>query len=475
VTREITIVYELVSARTGTAWLRDITVQIGTHTLRHPNMSVSILKEPEVAADVFVMADVPKKNLYIGEGVTVRYYLYSKVPVQNLDVKRYPKLNNFLKRFIQEPERTERVSVDGQIYLRSQIYAAKLFPEKAGTLKVDALSMSATYPVTRAGDPFSAFGLSRELKTRTLNSDTVSIEVRPLPEPVPPHFTGLVGKHDFELEVSQSRLIVNEPLEVKLTVTGSGALENFEAPNLIKHPGLEEFESNGDLKIADANEATKIFDYTFLPKENLTIPPSQITFSYLDPESGKYIPKTLPVPEIVVAGGAANPKRDNKKPEPSGKGQNEPTTASQPKTISGPVLSEIPSAGKFLPYVNAALALLSVIVALTWIVKFKGIPHVARKADIPTSFRKGNFEFGEFARWMSPLINKSGKTPANLIRESDLEEETKRYFLSILESSEKGQYSHVKDGGSFHYEQRHFRKLSRIIASARHETPEQSS
>ncbi len=474
VTREVTIVYNLVSARTGTSWIRDIQVQVGGKTIRHPSISINVLKEPEVAADVFVMAEVPKKTLFIGEGITVRYFLYSKVPVQNLDVKKYPKLNNFLKRFIQEPERTERVSVDGQGYLRSQIYAAKLFPEKAGQLKVDSLSLSATYPVSRAGDPFGAFGMSRELKTRTLNSESITIQVNALPEPVPSHFTGLVGKHEFELEVGQSRLIVNEPLTVKLSVTGSGALENFEAPDIIKHPGLEEFESNGDLKIADATEATKIFDYTFLPKENLKLPASQVTFSYLDPESASYVPKTLPIPEIVIAGGSGASKAEKDKPEEKKQDVSKPDPE-KPRTISGPILKDTSSLGSLFPYLNAALALLSLLIALSWVVKFKGLPEIGTKYHIPGGFRKGEFEFGEFARWLSPLINKTGKSPVSLIRESDLDVETKNYFLQLLEQTGKGHYSTNKATGSYQYDHRHFKKLSRYIASASNETSEQSS
>ncbi len=475
VTREITVVYDLVSARPGTGTLRDINVQVGAKVLRHPSMSVTILKEPEVAADVFVMADVPKKTLFIGEGVTVRYYLYSKVPVQNLDVKKYPKLNNFLKRFLQEPERTERVSVDGQVYLRSQIYAAKLFPEKVGPLKIDGLGLSATYPVTRSGDPFGAFGYSRELKTRTLNSETITIDVNPLPEPIPTHFTGLIGKHELELTINQSRLIVNEPLEVKLTATGPGALENFEAPTLIKHPGLEEFESNGDLKVSDANTATKIFDYTFLPKENLQIPASEVTLSYLDPDTGKYISKTLQIPEIVVAGGSTTPKTENKATPADDKNESPAPVKEKPRTLSEPILGDIPSLKRIFPYLNGILALLSLVIALSWIVKFKGIPHMNKGTHIPPTFRQGEFHFGEFARWMSPLINKSGKTPAVLIRDSDLDDETKKYFLSLLETSEKGQYSTSKNDSGYKYESRYFKKLSGYIASASNEASQQSN
>src|SRR5690606_26515319 len=95
VTREITVVYDLVSEKPGFAGLREVTAQVGNKNIRHASISLNILKEPEVLSDVFVMADVPKKELFLGEGLVVRYYLYSKVPISNLDVKKYPKLNNF--------------------------------------------------------------------------------------------------------------------------------------------------------------------------------------------------------------------------------------------------------------------------------------------------------------------------------------------------------------------------------------------
>ena len=408
VTRELTIVYELVGAKPGIHYIRDITVQLGSKIIRHPSVSFNILKEAEVLADVFVMADVPKKVVYLGEGIVARYYLYSKVPVSNLDVKKYPKLNNFLKRFLQEPERTERVSVEGQLYMRTQIYAAKLFPEKVGELSVDSLHLAATYPSSRAGDPFGAFGLNRDFKTRTMQSENIKIQVRPLPEPIPPHFTGLVGPHEFDLQMGQSKLIVNEPLEVKLTVSGVGALENLEAPELLKNPGLEEFESNGDLKIADADRATKVFDYTFLAKENMQLPSKTITLSYFDANSEKYIPTNLKIPEIIVAGERAGQikKDDDKKPENTK--QDFKDLPAKAKSLAAPLITQGWQWRAWLPFLNLILAALAILIAGSWIIKNKKFSGVDFKSKIPSTFKRGNFQFKEFVHWMTPVIQKTG-------------------------------------------------------------------
>src|SRR3989344_9553555 len=63
ITREVTIVYDLVSSKTGTGYIRDIRIQLGNQTIKHPLITFSVLQEPEVQPDVFVMADVPKKTL----------------------------------------------------------------------------------------------------------------------------------------------------------------------------------------------------------------------------------------------------------------------------------------------------------------------------------------------------------------------------------------------------------------------------
>lgn len=476
VTRELSVVYDLVAARPGYAYMNEITVQLGNKTIRHPSLSITVLKEAEERADVFVMVDVPKKELYLGEGVVARYYLYSKVPVSNLDIKKYPKLNNFLKRFLQEPERTERVSVDGEIYLRAQIYAAKLYPEKVGELKIDPLNISATYPTSRSNDPFGAFGMNRDFRTKTLSSETVKVIVKPLPEPIPPHFTGLIGNHEFQLSVGQSKIIVNEPLEVKLTVSGVGALENLEAPKLIEHPSLEEFESNGDLKISDADHATKVFDYTYLAKENLQIPAKDMTLSYFDPNSGKYVPTQLKIPEIVAAGGQAAQAKKEDTPQDSPKTSSpKPQAIPSVKDLTGPITVDESQWKSWLPVMNFTFAAFALLLSIGWIVKEKKFTGITHKGDVPSQFKKGEFEFSDFVKWMTPVIKVTGKSPIMIIKDSDLPEESKRYFIDLLTANDYKDYSIRKSQMEFKYQSSHFKELAKYIESVRNEDSSQPS
>lgn len=476
VTREMTYVYDLVASKAGNGALRDITVQLGNKTLRHPMISLRVLKEPEVQPEVFVMADVPKKRLFLGEGVVVRYYLYSKVNITNIDVKKYPKLSNFLKRFLQEADRSERVTVDGQLYLRNQIYAAKLFPEKVGTLNVDPIHLTVTYPNIRSGDPFAAFGMSRDLRTKSISSEGIKIDVRPVPAPAPPHFTGLIGKHDFDIQFGQNKLIVNQPLEVTLTVTGGGALENLEAPRFLKNPALEEFETNGDLKIANADQGTKSFNYTFLAKNNITIPASELILSYFDPESEKYIPTELTIPEIVIAGGSRNQVQE-KSPPPVAEKKKKPSLPSEetPPSLAAPLSRTTSTFEAWLPYVNSTLSLLAVLLALGWFIRKDGLPQLHKNGSVPAQFRKGEFSLSEFTKWLSPAIQKTAKSPLTIINESELTPEAKRYFIDLLNSNDYKDYSSDKAQMKYQYNAGHFKQLSRYIESVKNESPSQPS
>ncbi len=473
VTREMTVVYELVAAKAGTAYLRDITVQLGSDKIRHQSISINILNEPEVRADAFVMADLPKKSFFLGEGFVVRYFLYSKVAISNLDVKEYPKLNKFLKRYLQEPDRSERVSIDGEIYTRTLIYAAKLFPEKLGTLKVDPLRLSVTYPVGRAGDPFGAFGLNRDFKTRSISSDTIDVEVKPFPAPQPPHFTGLVGNHDIQLQVSSNKLIVNEPLELKLTVSGVGALENLEAPTLIKSPGLEEFDTNGDLKVNNSEEATKVFDYTYLAKENQTLPAKEIILSYLDPATEQYVPVKLNIPEITIAGGQATTSK-NIEPPKEKKKINQPAPVSAEPDFFAPIAESKWQWQAWIPHINLGLAVMAILISFGWMLKNKNFSGFHFNTKIPASLKKNEFDLGEFVLWLTPLIRKTGKSPLAIIKESTMSEDSKRYFIDLLETNDYKSYSSQKAEMTYKFDAAHFKELSKYIESAHENTSKPS-
>ncbi len=122
-----------------------------------------------------------------------------------------------------------------------------------GEYKIDPIYLSVRYSASGGNSPFDSFGFGSRYgrsKTANISSQPKKITVKALPlANVPPSFSGLVGEHSFNLELNKSRFVVNEPIELKLKVTGPGALELYEAPKIFNNSAIEEFETTSDLVI----------------------------------------------------------------------------------------------------------------------------------------------------------------------------------------------------------------------------------
>lgn len=305
--RSLTVVYEVAAKRPGSAFLRKINVELNGKKLRHKTVRINILKTPKKARDILVRAEVDKEEAFVGESVLVRYYLYNRAPVVSTNIKKFPKLESFLKRYHQEKTAAERVNLDGNIYTRRVIYTAQLFPAKPGDYKIDPITLGVRYS-KRGSSPFDAFGFgSRYGGTRkvAISSSPVELKVKALPvENVPPSFTGLVGPHDFKLELSKNRFVVNEPIELKLTVSGEGALELYEAPKIFTEPEIESFETTADLEVRKDFSANKTFLYTYLGRDDLVLEKNRIPFSYFDPKTLEFKTEYIDLGKIVIGGGS---------------------------------------------------------------------------------------------------------------------------------------------------------------------------
>jgi hypothetical protein len=323
--RSMSVTYELMPSKSGTVFLRDITVEINGKVIKHKTIRISILKQAKETKKIFVKAEVSKEKVFVGESILVRYYLYNRsdIPLAGTDIRKFPKLDKFLKRFHQEPMSLQRVRLDGKMYSRRIMYTAQLFGEKPGTYKVDPINMKVSY--SRRGNAFGGFGgfnlqIGRPQST-TVSSKPVEIEVIPLPaEGMKPHFTGLVGKHTFNLKTNKNKFISNEPIEIKLNIEGEGALELFEAPILLSHENIEEFEKTNDLAIKKNFTGQKKIDYTYLGRGDVDLKNVEVPISYFDPETSTYITEILKIGDVKVAAiGQQSTRKFTKKDSPESK------------------------------------------------------------------------------------------------------------------------------------------------------------
>ena len=486
-TKEQAVVYELLAERSGQVYLRNVKVEMSGKTIPVNEVRVNVLNEPRRIPDAFIEAEASKTKVYLGEGLDVNYYLYFKTSISANDVKEFPKLNKFIKRFHHINAPVETVQYKGQVLKRILAYSARLYAEKTGTAVLDPMTIS----VQMVENDYSGFGFgSQRYKNKDLSSSRIEVEVLPLPsENVPSTFTGLIGEHEFNLSVPKSKYLVNEPIEIKLEVKGKGAVENFDAPVIYADNNLEQFDTKSEVTELGMQAAKKVFEYTLLARGPVQIPAREMAFAYFEPASGKYIEKKVSVPALEVSGvaaattGGGEVKNETTSPAISEESSFLNSLFKDKKAVSieknpiGLVGPSLIGQGKWFNrgflVLNTTLGLLLVIVGIQWALASRanrGPSNLSQliKRDIASMKKKG-LNYSELYRVLVALdkTNKmagGGISIINVINESQLSNEAKNYFKNALSFTEGGAFAESKrNGQNMVFEKKYFNELMKNL------------
>jgi len=440
--------YDLVADSAGSLRITNFLVEIDSKTTKVADQTVNIVRERAAPRSYFVRADLPKTELYVGEGVNVDYYLYFRVPVVGMEILDFPKLNGFIKRFYMTSDQYETIEEGGTLFRRRKAYSARVFAEKEGRLIIDPIKLRIQYTDQPSGGSFSGFGFqTRQHQTRSVQSDPVTITVKPLPtENLPKHFTGLVGKHDFKLDFPRDRFLVNEAVDFSLEVTGGGALENMSAPKFLNIDALEEFDIKSEMREVNEAVAKKTFSYTYLARAAHSSSEQSIKFAYFDPESEKYIDVEFKVPAIVISGGSAGAVSADNSLAGLNKEDISPVRVATPSVsyqFLAPRFTE--SSRSFinrnmLRLINTIISILIIVLLLISVIKFKSFNSNLKRFELlKQKLKKEGMDFRTLFELISCMApdGKTVSTSRDLLQNSALSAESKEYFCRLLEQIEK--------------------------------------
>jgi len=236
--------------------------------------------------NVFLKTFVDKANVYQGEAVVVTYRLYTKVALVNYSVEKIPSMNGFWSQDIAMPQQLQfrQENLDGVAYNVADIKKMVLFPQRSGTLTVDAMNgeVIARIQVKRQGrnnDPFDQFfndpffnnpfnsGV-KDVKV-PLKGEAVKINVKALPDNAPASFNGAVGKLNFEVSVDKKELKAHEPVTLKIKISGKGNIKLIDPPSITFPPDFETYDpkENSNLNATTAGvTGTKTIEYLLIPR-----------------------------------------------------------------------------------------------------------------------------------------------------------------------------------------------------------------
>jgi hypothetical protein len=138
---------------------------------------------------------------------------------------------------------------------------------------------------------FESFFGGGEARRITITSAAVPVRVLPLPdEGKPTDFTGAVGRYALDVTAKPTSLRTGEPVTLTIRVVGQGNLATLAPPKFTPPEGFKSYEPVVKSKQTDEMGYTgeKVFEQVIVPLSTRAsvIPP--VTFSFFDPEAGRY-------------------------------------------------------------------------------------------------------------------------------------------------------------------------------------------
>lgn len=282
------------------------------------------VNDPQVSGkDLFLKVTASKKNVYVGEPLTLIYKLYTRVPVSQLSLSKVPSYGGFWTKEANDNGTYKQSSemVNGVEYTTAEIRKVVLIPQKQGRMSIEPMGIECMAQIQTqrssrpSNDPFEAFFndpfFSRGYTNvqKNIESSTIAIDVKPLPaDGKPASFSGAVGNYNFSASIDRDELSANEAITMTLTVSGSGNIELLNLPTPVFPPDFEVYDPKITSSVDFSSQGltgTKKAEYLIIPRRagSFTIPP--VEFSYFNPSKEAYTTLSSSQMNINVAKGAA--------------------------------------------------------------------------------------------------------------------------------------------------------------------------
>ncbi|RMB63339.1 protein BatD [Dokdonia sinensis] len=297
--------YFLQPQERGTLTIDQAEITINGEVYKTPPVNVVVTAAVEVPKDpndptflakenIHLVAEVSKTSPYINEAFNVVYKLYvaPETSVSNWRELDSPKFADFWSQNIDEKQfKIYDGEYDGEPYRYVILRRTVLYPQKTGKLEIEPLSLSVAVSVpTNRRD---IFGRRLTKNTNiTISAPTRTINVKALPTAgKPDDFTGAVGDFDFAVRTDKNSLDAGEAFQLSVEIQGKGNLKLFPLPEPTLPSSLEVYEPESEDRIRTnlaGMSGLKKETYTVVPQYKGTYPIPQFSFTFFNPNTGKY-------------------------------------------------------------------------------------------------------------------------------------------------------------------------------------------
>ena len=262
-------------------------------------------------SDLFIKVSANKKRVYEQEPILLTYKVYTLVGLTSLRGDM-PDLKSFYTQEVSLPTQ-KSFSIEtfnGRPYRTTTWSQYVMFPQMTGKLQIPSITFEGiVVQQNRNIDPFEAFfnGGSGYIEVKKkIIAPSIDIEVVPLPER-PAGFSGGVGHFTVSASLSKTETKANDPVSVRITVSGKGNLKLVKQPQIELPKDFDKYEPKvtDKTKLTTAGiEGSMIYDILIVPRHqgHYEIPPVSLT--YFDTTTKSYKTVTSGPLKLDVAKGS---------------------------------------------------------------------------------------------------------------------------------------------------------------------------
>ena len=270
--------------------------------------------------NLFMKAEVSQTNAYVNQAILYTVKLYSTYDaIKFIGATASPKFDGFVVEESKDISTSlEFETYNGKSYATAIIARYIIFPQQEGTLTVKGNTYTVSVDQREYyRDPFyGSLSVSKPLQLNVTPNE-LTVNVKPLPKPVPADFSGGVGNFRITSSLPSQKFVTNQVASIVYTVEGTGNIKYITLPDLQKlYPSeLEVYTPTSEAKVNVGRydvSGSMVFDYSFMPLEwgNFRLP--DVKLVYFNPSTGKYETSVAQGYEIAVEKGTGSEKSQTK-------------------------------------------------------------------------------------------------------------------------------------------------------------------
>jgi hypothetical protein len=256
--------------------------------------------------DLFVRTFLSKTKCYLGEQLTLTQKVYSRVDLRGFQNVKFPPYNGF---WSQQEVNNQQINlkqenVNGVMYYVAEYSKVYLFPQRAGTISIEAIELDCIVRRQTKRQPRNIFeqffgaGGYEDVAVK-VKSKPVKVDVEDLPtENKPLNFSGAVGDFGYKAEIDKNKVKANEAINLKITISGKGNIKLIEPLKLNLPESFEVYDpkESENIKTNGGVSGNISYSYLIIPREKGEFTLNNLGFNYFDADKKQYV--SIPSPDI---------------------------------------------------------------------------------------------------------------------------------------------------------------------------------